>query len=69
MDYREAIVASVAIIERACMHDDLCNLDRHTLGHIILDVYDTLRDAVAPDWWERDTEAEDEQKQRILDAM
>lgn len=69
MNYDEAIKASVAMIERAFTRDDICTMSKHDLGVLILDVYDTLTGAVAPDWWERDTIAEDEQKQRILDAL
>lgn len=69
MNYRDAITASIALIERACSRDDLHTKSRHELALLLLNVYDTLTEAVAPEWWERDTEAENEQKQRILDAM
>ena len=68
-DYQEAIAGSMAAIERTFRRDDLESIGRHEMASLILEVYDILSDAVAPDWWDRDKEAEDYMKESILQSF
>ena len=68
-NYRQAITDGISIIEKAFRRDDITTISRHNLARVILDVYDILTEAVALDWWERDQEAENAQKQAVLDAL
>ena len=68
INYRTAILGGIYKIEKAFSRDDIENVSRKELAELIIEVYDTLTEAVA-NWWDRDEEAENAQKQRILDAM
>lgn len=69
MDYRTAILAAVGKIEKAFTRDDLQSISRGELAALVLDVYDLLTESTAPAWWERDADAEHEQRERILTAL
>ena len=69
MNYRTAICASVGRIERAFSREDLDSISRHDLAELVIKIYDILSEAVAPDWWERDIDAENEMKERVLDSF
>ena len=69
-NYRETILACKGKIEKTFARDDLMTVTKKEMAQLILEVYDLLTEAVErPDWWERDEQGEQEQRERLLETL